>query len=56
MFIEASVGKDLDQRNYIVSNTKIGATGFKTEFSLDRDIGELIKGYTMIRNSIYSNA
>ena len=55
VFIEAPVGKDPDQRNYIVSNAKIEATGFKTEFSLDRGISELIKGYTMIRNSLYGN-
>lgn len=55
VFIEAPVGKDPDQRNYIVSNAKIEATGFNTEFSLDRGIGELIKGYSMIRNSLYGN-
>ncbi len=55
VFVEAPIGKDPDQRNYIVSNAKIEATGFKTEFSLDRGIGELIKGYTMIKNSVYGN-
>ena len=55
IFIEAPVGKDPDQRNYIVSNEKIEATGFKTEFSLDRGIDDLIKGYTMIRNTKYGN-
>ncbi|MHB1608708.1 MAG: NAD-dependent epimerase/dehydratase family protein [Acidiferrobacter thiooxydans] len=55
IFIEAPVGKDPDQRNYIVSNAKIEATGFKPEFSLDRGIAELIKGYTMIRNTRYGN-
>ena len=54
-YIEAPVGKDPDQRNYIVSNEKIEATGFKTEYSLDRGISELIKGYTMIRNTKYGN-
>jgi nucleoside-diphosphate-sugar epimerase len=54
-FVEAPVGKDPDQRNYIVSNAKIEATGFKPEFSLDWGISELIKGYTMIRNTRYSN-
>ena len=54
-FIEAPVGKDPDQRNYIVSNAKIEATGYQPEYSLDRGIGELIKGYTMIRNSLYGN-
>jgi nucleoside-diphosphate-sugar epimerase len=55
VFIDAPVGKDPDQRNYIVSNAKIEATGFKPEFSLDRGISELIKGYKMIRNSCYGN-
>ena len=55
IFIDEQVGKDPDQRNYIVSNEKIEATGFKQEFSLDRGIGELIKGYTMIKNSRYGN-
>jgi nucleoside-diphosphate-sugar epimerase len=55
IFIEAPVGKDPDQRNYIVSNEKIEDTGFKTEFSLDVGIADLIKGYTMIRNTRYGN-
>ncbi|MHB8453174.1 MAG: NAD-dependent epimerase/dehydratase family protein [Acidiferrobacterales bacterium] len=55
VFVEAPVGKDPDQRNYVVSNAKIEATGFKQEFSLDRGIGELIKGYKMIRNTRYGN-
>jgi nucleoside-diphosphate-sugar epimerase len=54
-FIEASVGHDPDQRNYIVSNAKIESTGFKPKFSLDMGIVELIKGYQMIRNSRYGN-
>jgi nucleoside-diphosphate-sugar epimerase len=55
VFQEASFGKDLDQRNYIVSNKKIEATGFKTAFTLDNGIIELIKGYKMIKNSNYAN-
>ena len=55
IFIEAPVGKDPDQRNYIVSNNKVEATGFKPEFSLERGIADLIKGYTMIRNTRYGN-
>jgi nucleoside-diphosphate-sugar epimerase len=55
VFIEAPVGKDPDQRNYIVSNAKIEATGYKPAFSLDAGIAELMKGYTMIRNSLYGN-
>jgi len=55
VYIDEKIGKDPDQRNYIVSNEKIETTGFKTEFSLNRGIGELITGYTMIKNSRYGN-
>ena len=54
-FLEAPLGKDLDQRNYIVSNTKIEAAGYRPQVSLDAGIRELIKGYTMIRNNRYGN-
>lgn len=53
--MEAEIGKDPDQRNYIVSNEKIEATGFKPSFGLDSGIQELIKGYTIINNSKFSN-
>jgi len=55
IFLEAPIGKDPDQRNYIVSNAKIEATGFNTATSLDDGIKELIKGYTMLRNTRYGN-
>jgi len=55
VFLDAPVGKDPDQRNYIVSNAKIEATGFKPMYSLDAGIGDLIKGYTMIKNTRYGN-
>ena len=55
VFKDSSVGKDPDQRNYIVSNDKVEATGYKPEFSLDLGIADLIKGYTMIRNTRYGN-
>lgn len=55
VFIEAPVGKDPDQRNYIVSNAKIETTGYSPEFSLDRGLSELIKGFKMLRNTCYGN-
>ncbi len=55
VFIDAPVGKDPDQRNYIVSNEKLESTGFKQTHSLDFGIQELIKGYTMLRNTKYGN-
>ncbi len=53
--LDAPVGNDPDQRNYIVSNAKIEATGYKPVHSLDMGIAELIKGYTMIKNTQYGN-
>ena len=53
--IENQFAKDPDKRNYIVSNAKIEATGFNTSMSLDAGIEELIKGYTMIKNTYYGN-
>jgi nucleoside-diphosphate-sugar epimerase len=55
VFLEAQVGKDLDQRNYVVSNAKIEAAGFRPSVSLEEGIRELITGYTMIRNSTFGN-
>jgi nucleoside-diphosphate-sugar epimerase len=54
-FLEAPLGKDPDQRNYIVSNEKLELTGYKTAYSLDHGIEELIKGFTMIKNTKYGN-
>jgi len=54
-FVEAEVGVDPDQRNYIVSNAKIEASGFKPQMSLDAGIAELVKGYRMINNRKYGN-
>jgi len=55
IFLEAPVGKDPDQRNYIVSNEKIEAADYRPQYSLDDGIRELVKGYTMIRNASYGN-
>lgn len=55
VYLEAPIGEDPDKRNYIVSNARILATGFTPQWSLGRGIQELIKGYTIIRNSVFSN-
>ncbi len=53
--LEAPIGEDPDKRDYIVSNAKILSTGFRPKFTIDMGIRELVKGYTILRNSIYSN-
>jgi nucleoside-diphosphate-sugar epimerase len=53
--MEAAVGKDPDQRNYIVSNAKIEATGYRPQVSIQRAISELIRGYQIIRRNQHAN-
>ena len=54
-FVEAEIGEDPDKRDYIVSNEKIEATGFKPDYSMQQGIEELIKGYQVIKRNQYSN-
>jgi len=55
VYLEAPIGEDPDKRDYIVSNQRILSTGFQPAWPLGRGIQELIKGYTILRNSLYSN-
>lgn len=55
VFMDAPIGEDPDKRDYIISNKKIEKLGFKTQYSLEDGIMELIKGYKMIRNASYGN-
>jgi nucleoside-diphosphate-sugar epimerase len=55
VYLEAPIGEDVDKRDYIVSNTRIEAAGYRPAYSLDDGIRELIKGYRTIRNDVYSN-
>ena len=55
VYMEAPIGEDPDKRDYIVSNERLARTGFRTEWSLERGIRELIKGYTIFRQRPYSN-
>lgn len=55
VFFEAAIGEDLDKRDYIVSNARILATGYRPEWSIDRGVRELVKCYTIVRSGQYSN-
>jgi nucleoside-diphosphate-sugar epimerase len=54
-YLEAPIGDDPDKRDYIVSNAKLEATGWAPQHSLDSGIRELVKGYRMLRNEVWSN-
>lgn len=55
VFVESEIGKDIDKRNYIVSNVKIKKTGFQSKFSLPDGIAELIGGHQIIKRNQFSN-
>jgi nucleoside-diphosphate-sugar epimerase len=54
-YTEEDWAKDPDKRNYIISNKKIEATGYKAKTTLQEGISELINGYQIIRRNQYSN-
>lgn len=54
-FLEAPLGKDPDQRNYIVSNTKIEKVGFSPKVNLQEGISELVRGLPMFNHKPFTN-
>jgi nucleoside-diphosphate-sugar epimerase len=54
-YLEAPIGEDPDKRDYVVSNEKLRRAGFEARHALDAGIAELIKGYTILRNTRYGN-
>jgi nucleoside-diphosphate-sugar epimerase len=48
-FTVAEVGEDPDKRDYVVSNAKIEATGFRPRHSLRAGVRELVKAYRMLK-------
>ena len=55
VYLEAPIGEDPDKRDYVVSNDKLEATGWRPDHGLDAGIQELIKGYRMLRNGRFAN-
>ena len=55
VFLEEPFKKDPDQRNYLVSNKKIEALGFRPSISLQSGLKELLKGISMYDLKPYTN-
>jgi len=58
VIVQNNFKQDFDQRNYIVSNAKLGNKGWVPTFTLDKGIQELIKGYqsiTKFKNKDFTN-
>ena len=58
VIVQNNFKQDFDQRNYIVSNSKLENQGWIPTFTLDKGIQELIKGYQLInkfKNKDFTN-
>lgn len=55
VYLEAPIGEDPDKRDYIVSNARLEATGWRPQVTLEEGIRELIKGYRMLRVMNFTN-
>jgi nucleoside-diphosphate-sugar epimerase len=53
--VSSEIGSDPDKRNYIVSNAKLEALGWKPNFLLDDGIKEIIKAYPLLETHPYTN-
>ena len=51
----ATIGEDPDKRDYIVSNEKLEALGWKPQVSLDEGIREIIAAYPILRMHAFKN-
>lgn len=51
----ASIGEDPDKRDYLVSNAKLEATGWKPDMSLEDGIEELLRAFKMMKVNRFAN-
>lgn len=56
IYVEAPAGTDPDKRNYTVSQEKLEATGYRSEWTLAAGIAELLRGYRMLNAYRHRNA
>lgn len=52
---ESDIAQDPDKRDYIVSNEKIEATGWKPNYSIDDGLKELVKCYSFVTTNHMKN-
>jgi nucleoside-diphosphate-sugar epimerase len=52
---ESAVGQDPDKRDYIVSNAKIEAAGFKARRTIQDGIAELLSAYQILPAQPFGN-
>ena len=55
VFFEAPIGQDPDKRDYIVSNARLLATGYRPDWTLDAGVAELAKASRIVRRSVHAN-
>lgn len=51
----ASIGEDPDKRDYLVSNAKLEATGWKPDNTLEDGIEELLRAFKMMKVNRFAN-
>lgn len=47
-FVAAGIGEDPDKRNYVFSNDRIEADGFRATVRLDDGVAELVRRYRIV--------
>jgi nucleoside-diphosphate-sugar epimerase len=58
VIVENNFKQDFDQRNYMVSNAKLESFGWQPQYTLEKGIDELVKGYQLItkfKNKDFTN-
>jgi len=55
VYFKSEIDNDPDKRDYIISTEKIEKTGFKSTFTIDMGIKELMKAFSIVKNSRYGN-
>jgi nucleoside-diphosphate-sugar epimerase len=53
---EEGIGRDPDQRNYVVSNARLYATGYRPIWTLEQGIRQLLSAYEMLPPEPWRNA